>query len=454
MTGNDVLANLSLGYWLTIIVIAGLVIEAVFRWQQKWAVPALMVYVTVIGWYVLEPVYSPDTLAEFSADEINTAFYAVIIFLVAFRISCIPIILMMKPLITQKFDAQAIPAEQVLKYNAILWILLLAIGVARLNGDVVLALFPVDARAGNSMWLRAGGADAGPFGFLISSASYLYILVLAAFGMLLPFLKTRQSQLFCIALIAISWPYAFLQGSRNVTLAVFIPLVFSYLFFSNTKVWMKISIIAFSGIFIDYAMRTILAFRKFGFAAKTIDVQDIQDKGYAGLNMASELVHCIAYTESGVLRQTWGMGLVYELGNIIPRAIWSDKPLLGIDYALARGFGGGDGDTGVVATISTGMIGQGVLEFGFIGGPIFVAILMALWCGLLARLHEQGTIARVCLFLFGMGLTFNLGRNITMLVLWPMLFAYIAVILLERAGARKAMRSAPIPGELSDARPE
>jgi len=43
-----------------------------------------------------------------------------------------------------------------------------------------------------------------------------------------------------------------------------------------------------------------------------------------------------------------------------PRGLWQGKPLIGIDYAIARGQGWADqteGEAGVGATISTGMIG-------------------------------------------------------------------------------------------------
>jgi hypothetical protein len=56
-----------------------------------------------------------------------------------------------------------------------------------------------------------------------------------------------------------------------------------------------------------------------------------------------------------------------ELVNPIPRGLWKDKPEIGIDYAIARGqlwAGQAAGQAGVGATISTGMIGQGVVNFG------------------------------------------------------------------------------------------
>ncbi len=161
--------------------------------------------------------------------------------------------------------------------------------------------------------------------------------------------------------------------------------------------------------------------------------------------MASELTYCIEFLRTGVIHQQWGANFFAEIANIVPRFIWPDKPLIGIDYTVARGFGGGDADIGVIATISTGVIGQGVLDFGPYAGPVFMAAIMALWSGFLARLWAQGTVARSCLFLVGIGLTFNLGRNVTLLVLWPMVFAYLLVLAIEKYGVRKARSRGAAP---------
>jgi hypothetical protein len=78
------------------------------------------------------------------------------------------------------------------------------------------------------------------------------------------------------------------------------------------------------------------------------------------------------------------------------------------------------------------MIGGGVLNFGQIFGPVAAGMLMALWTGLLIRWWEQRkSLLRLVLFMLGAGLTFNLGRDITLLVLWPVIFAYCFVRLAE-----------------------
>jgi hypothetical protein len=146
-----------------------------------------------------------------------------------------------------------------------------------------------------------------------------------------------------------------------------------------------------------------------------------------------------------------------ELLNFIPRAIWPSKPLLGIDYAIWRGHQSDDPDSelGVNTTISSGMIGGGVLNFGQILGPVAAGILMAIWAGLLIRWWEQRkSLLRLALFMVGAGLTFNLGRDITLLVLWPVVFAYFFTRLIEIWATRRfyALPQTPTVAP-ADARP-
>lgn len=105
--------------------------------------------------------------------------------------------------------------------------------------------------------------------------------------------------------------------------------------------------------------------------------------------------------------------------------------MIGIDYAMARGqaFGdASDGGAGVGATISTGMIGQGVVNFGTFFGVLAAAFLMAFWVAILARQDLMGEkMGRMLLFFIGCVLTFNLGRDITLITLYPFLFGYLMI---------------------------
>jgi hypothetical protein len=238
--------------------------------------------------------------------------------------------------------------------------------------------------------------------------------------------------LFCII---VSWPYAILQGSRHVTLAVMTPLVIAYLLLGRRSPITKTVFAVGAFLVLDFVMRAIIELRNVGFGSTSF--REIEEAKHLGLNMASELLYAAGFVQNGTLDISYGGGYLAELLNVVPRALWANKPLLGIDFAIARGFGGGESDIGVVATISTGVVGQGVLNFGTWFGPAFAGALMAIWVAFLTRLRYQGGAARTGLFLVGLGLTFNLGRDVTLLVLFPFVFGYGAVLILEARDKRR-----------------
>jgi hypothetical protein len=176
-------------------------------------------------------------------------------------------------------------------------------------------------------------------------------------------------------------------------------------------------------------MSIVAAFREKGFS-----LSSEEDVHHEGLNMYEELCWMNTFMEQGTYKPNWGARYFAELVNPIPRAVWPGKPLIGIDYAIARGQGGGAAnEAGVNASISTGMIGQGVVNFGRVLGPASAALLMSLWVAILARLdlriHEFG---RLPLYALGMILTFNLGRDITLITLYPFVFGALLVWWIER----------------------
>src|SRR5262249_7880683 len=129
---------------------------------------------------------------------------------------------------------------------------------------------------------------------------------------------------------------------------------------------------------ISYWFHIVLNYRSVGFEAyfqQEFEQRPIETK-HVGLNMMSELCFINTFYEAGVLDLSYGLRYLQELVNFIPRAIWPEKPLLGIEYAVLRGFGGtkSGSDIGVLATISSGLIGQGFLNFGPFGGPAAAAI--------------------------------------------------------------------------------
>jgi hypothetical protein len=157
--------------------------------------------------------------------------------------------------------------------------------------------------------------------------------------------------------------------------------------------------------------------------------------------MAEELFNINRFYEQRQLTLQYGFDYWAEALNIIPRFIFPDKPSIGYEYNLLRSPG-----SGIQATIAAGLIGRGVMNFGPWFGPVIPGILMAIWAGFLARLWSQRrSILRLGLFLVGLGITPNLGRDITLLVLWPMVFGYVVVRYLETLERRRSVKIANRP---------
>ncbi len=91
-----------------------------------------------------------------------------------------------------------------------------------------------------------------------------------------------------------------------------------------------------------------------------VEKLDGSEAKHAGLNMLEELAGINSFIDKGTYMVNFGQRYFAELVNPIPRGLWQDKPLIGINYAIARGQGWdaqSQLQAGVGATISTGMIG-------------------------------------------------------------------------------------------------
>lgn len=422
--------TLPVTYYMSAILVAAEFIYCIYNVREIWSVPFLGVVLTIAVWYLAEPLYTPGGFQSFDSLNIQTAYDSVLLTLISLTVVMPLTLTMMRPRSSRRLSTAAyVSPERVFHVAALIWLILLAYGTYRMGGDLLGALYPISSRSGGTMWSRDAGAGSGQDGFIVSAAAYIYVLCLAAFGILYSLAPRRAYKNFALLLMCISWPWTMLQGSRNLTLAVAIPGLLAYLLFSGTGMIRRGIVFLSSLISLELVLRLMGYYRNAGFD-KAPSHEAVNGK-HLGLNMASELIYCIQYISDRTLSVDYGGRYLAEIANVIPRVIWPSKPLIGIDYAIARGFGGAPNDIGVVATISTGMIGGGVLNFGVLFGPIVVGILMSLWVGLLTRFHSQGTPLRLTLFLVGLGLTFNLGRDLTLLVVWPLVFGYASVRLLE-----------------------
>jgi hypothetical protein len=407
----------------------------------------LAVYVTVFGWYFVDPFINPEQYEYLPSYLISQSYGQVLLFLIGFRFFMpVAVHWIVRRPSTGVWGTQRFTPEEVLMAAGAIWFLLLFIGIARMGGDVIGALFPIDSRAGATMWGR-GAVASSASGFLIASAAYMYNAITAFLGVLVFFQRSTFWRFVAGAMFVIGLPYFLLEGARSHFLAVILPFIITYLFYGRHPLIIKFAILGLAFVCLDEGFKLVTAFRGTGFrellaAEHPYELVD-EDLRQSGLNMIQELCFANAYLQSGAASPAYGGRYLNELLNVVPRVIWPSKPLIGIEYAKWRGLEDPNSELGVSATISTGVIGGGVLNFGPFFGPLAAGIIMALWTALLIRWWEQrNSLLRLALFMLGAGLTFNLGRDITLLVLWPAVFAYCFVRLGE-IWAAKQSRAAP-----------
>ena len=443
-------------FWLAAILLVGLTVESCVQLLNRNSFGiTLVVYVTTFAWYFVDPFLNPEQYDYLPSSLLGQSYGQVLLFLVGFRIF-VPIAtrwILRRPS-SGIFDTHLTP-EQILRSAGSLWFILFLIGIYRMDGDVMTAVFPLDGRNGPTMWGRAA-LESGASGFLISSGGYLFNAVTAFLGVLVFFQRSTSRRLLAGAMFALTLPYFFFAGARSHFLAAVMPFIITYLFYGRHPLVIRLAILAVAFVCLDLGFRFVTQFRDTGFRDVLASENPYEfvdpDVRTSGLNMIQELCFVDVYLGTGGGSPAYGARYLNELLNFIPRAIWPSKPLLGIDYAKWRGFESEhdeNGELGVNTTVSTGMIGGGVLNFGRIFGPVAVGMLMAIWTGLLIRWWQQRqSLLRLVMFMLGTGLTFNLGRDITLLVLWPAIFAYFFVRLAEiwAAGRFKQMPKVPSLG--------
>ena len=316
------------------------------------------------------------------------------------------------------------------------WLLLMSIALLRTDFDF-LGLFAPFISGKANPWGR-GRIGAG-WDALISFANYLQIMLVAAFGIVAAIAKNRRTRTFAIVISLLSIPWFLLDRTRNTMLAVVLPGLLAWVFLRfRGSLFLKIGILVLAFLLLEGWMKFVIetrsvadisyTFSRIGFGG-VIQQVDAAESKHQGLNMFEELAWINSFIDKGTYKVNNGARYLAEILNPIPRSLWPNKPLIGIDYAIARGQqyeGAIEGAAGVGATISTGVIGQGVVNFGPFFGVLAAAFLMALWIVFLARQDLQGEkMGRMLLFFIGCVLTFNLGRDITLITLYPFLFGYL-----------------------------
>jgi hypothetical protein len=286
----------------------------------------------------------------------------------------------------------------------------------------------------------------GPYDFIISVVGHVHLFALSGFGIVAALTKNPRLRAGALVLIALSWPTVLLDRTRHTMLVLVLPGLCALVFVRLRKQRVaQVGVLAgtflvtslwFSFVMANRSTRTIAS----AFASE--DVVANANAKHEGLNMFEELCWINRLIDDGTCPPNWGHRYFAEMVNFIPRGLWSDKPTIGLDYAVARGQATRETIGSEGATISTGMIGGGVNNFGPWLGPPAAALLMAGWVAVLARFDLKGQqFGHLLLYAIGLTLTFNLGRDITLLVIYPLIFGFAVIWSLERWLPRSARAS-------------
>jgi hypothetical protein len=447
----ETFSMLPLAFWVVALLLIGGAIRAISHLRDGSGLPMLAVLGTVAVWYVGDAFYNDYANYHaklFDGGVLRSAWWQVAWFLV--------VLLAAAPWIHRWLNARQLsrssgvlqlykcgvgqPAFQRqltrLFYGCVvIWVILCTIAAFLLRDQILFFFFPFLGELA-SPWSHArlgAGLD-----FLSVVAIYLQILVTGMFGVVAALSTQRRICRLALLCCLLSWPYFLFAWARNMMLAIVIPGMLSWIFLRMRGGMLKrLAVLGACFLLVNAWMGFVIANR-----SEMSTATALKERGFSldekvhheGLNMFEELCWINTFMKQGTYRPNWGTRYFAELVNPIPRGIWHDKPLIGIDYSIARGQAGGAADAaGVYASISTGMIGQGVVNFSRVLGPAFAALLMSFWVAVLARLDLNiQKFGRLPLYAVGIILTFNLGRDITFITLYPFVFGAALIWWVER----------------------
>ena len=439
-------------FWVVIALLIGGGVAAFRRIHDATSIPLLAVLGTTAAWYVGDAFYNDyanNHVKIFTPETLSGAWWQVAWFLVV-------ILLTVRPLherINGPLTARPSGVMQLFKHGvsfpeiqkqlnilftgcAAVWLILFVIALIILKTEIPYYLFPFLGYKANPWSHGRVGSGFDAFSII---AVYLQLLTTSMFGVVAALATAPRVRRLALLFVLLSWPAFVFDRTRNTMLAMAVPAVLSWVFLRlRGGMWKKVLVLLACFLVVNTWMKFVIANRSSmsitdAFHNKGLNLAAQEKVHNEGLNMFEELCWVSTFIDNGRYSVNWGQRYFAELVNPIPRGLWHGKPLIGLDYAIARGHGdANDTAGGVNTTISTGFIGQGVVNFGRVLGPAAAAILMSLWIVWLARLdltvHQLG---RLPLYSLGLILTFNLGRDITLITLYPFVFGALAIWFLE-----------------------
>jgi len=449
------------------IALALLGVAGAYAWKVRdtgVGIPMAAVLATVGGWYFGDVLYNDYQIyvLQIGPQYLEEAWWQVALFILAFFV----FVQILHRAINRKLLGERSQFMNLMNHGGIenpefqkridvaaqlvfsVWIGLMLIALINTNFDI-LGLFAPYLSGKSNPWGR--GRIGGALDAFISFFNYLHIMLAAAFGIIWAVSKNPRTRSLALVVCLLTLPWFLLDRTRNTMLAVVLPGLLAWVFVRlKGGIFVKVGILAAAFLVTEGWMKFVIETRSGGSISQVVqqiglggvmETVELSEAKHAGLNMLEELAWVNNFIDKGTYQVNNGARYFAELVNPIPRGLWQGKPLIGIDYAIARGQLYGDqkeGEAGVGATISTGMIGQGVVNFGPFFGVLAAAFLMALWVAILARQDLKGDkTGRMLLFFIGCVLTFNLGRDITLITLYPFVFGYVMLTIWAQINGEK-----------------
>jgi len=459
----DTLFVLPFSFWVVLFLLLGGGTWAAWKIREGLGLPILAVLGTVAVWYVGDMYYNDyaqNHAILFAGTVLSDAWWQVAWFLTSFLILA-PLVhgwlnegelqrssqvcrLLQTGGVGPQFQARLI---QLFWGAASTWAVLTVIALIRVGDQIPYYIFPFLGERVDPWGRGQIGEDLSA---LLSLASYLQLFLAAMFGLVAALAQDKRVRWLALLGCCLTWPYYVFDRTRNSILVIAVPAVLSWVFVRlRTGPLPKFVVLAVCYLLIHVWFAFIIANRSgtsIGAAARGEGTglrEASREAHHEGLNMFEELCWTNTLLDAGIYSPNWGANYLANLANPIPRGLWRNKPLIGFDYAMARGqsFTG----EGMTATMSTGLIGQGVVNFGFFLGPAFAALLMSFWSAFMARLDLRGDqVGYLGLYLLSMVETFNLGRDITFIALYPVIFGFFIVWLVRRRSRmEKRLRKKP-----------
>jgi hypothetical protein len=448
----EIFRVMPISFWVVIVLLGGGFYWSFKNTRRAIGIPAAVLLGTIAVWYVGDALYNDYAnfhMVLFPPDILTNAWWQVALFLAVFLLAA-PLLherinrrhLNQESFVFHMFFKRRVDQRQFQRALTVLffaaacvWICLVIGAVLRFKEDFVYYLFPYLGQHPGPWVLNSVASGADSF---LALANYLQLMVGAIFGLVAALSTDTRLRGMAVVGVLLTWPFYILDRTRKFILLVTLPGFLAWVFLRLRGGMLKKAVIlsafcllinAWFGFIIGHRVESsIVASLEEG----EFNFSEASEEKHQGLNMYEELSWINTLTTNGTYEPNMGRNYLANLLNPIPRSLWPGKPTIGLDYAGARGLGDVDSNAGVYATLSDGVVGQGVVNFGRYIGPAFAALLMSFWVCWLARLDLNGSkIGYLPLYCIGLILTFNMGRDITFLELYPFVFGYGISILLN-----------------------